>query len=360
VESLVVSLTNHQFRVPTQGTVRPRTQIQLAAEVSGKVVMVSPSFDVGGFFQEGDVLFRIEPSDFAAAVTRAEAQVAEARYRLDFEEAEADVARQEWAKLGEEAPPSPLLLRGPQVDQARAALASAQAALDQARRDLRRTEIKAPFDGRVGEKNVDVGQFVTKGSPVARLYSVDIAEVRLPLSADQLAFVDIPLRYRDRPRPDSGPVVLLYGSLGGRAHTWTGRVDRAEGEIDTRTRMLSVVAQVRDPYGRRDHDDRPPLAVGLFVEAEILGRSTNHVAILPRSALRGPNQVLIVDSENRLQFRDVNVLRADRTQAVIGAGLSDGDRVCTSPLDVVTQGMRVRVEATATAPAPTPTPGGGA
>lgn len=344
VESLVVSLTNHQFRVETQGTVQPRTRIQLSAEVSGKVMMVSPSFDAGGFFRKDDVLFRIQPDDFEAAVVRAEAQVAEAKYRLEFERAEASVARREWENLAGGDPPSALLLREPQVAQAEAALASAQAALDQARRDLQRTEIKAPFDGRVSEKNVDVGQFVTKGSPVARIYSVDIAEVRLPLSADQLAFVDVPLSYRGEPLPAGGPVVLLRGQLAGQTHTWTGRVDRTEGEIDTQTRMITVVAQVEDPYGRRGSGDQPPLAVGLFVLAEILGKTAERVAVVPRAALRGQNQVLIVDDETRLRFRDVQVLRADRAQAVIGSGLSQGERICTSPLDVVTDGMRVRLQ----------------
>jgi RND family efflux transporter MFP subunit len=343
VNTVVARSQDYQFRVETQGTVRPRTEIQVVPEVSGRVVSVSPSLDAGGFFEEGEVLLALDSRDFELAVTRAQAQVAEARYRLEFEQADAAVARREWEKLGQ-GKPSPLLLHEPQVAQAEATLSSAEAALEQARRDLDRCQIKAPFAGRVGQKSVDVGQYVTKGSPVARIYSVDYAEVRLPLSADQLAYVNLPLDYRGETHSNRGPEVLLKASLAGQTHVWSGTIDRTEGEIDTRTRMIFAVAQVKNPYGRGDNRKRPPLASGLFVDAEILGKTATNVVVVPRSALRGPDRLLVVDSENRLRFREVNVLRAGREEVIIRSGLKDGERICTSPLDVVVDGMKVRTE----------------
>jgi multidrug efflux pump subunit AcrA (membrane-fusion protein) len=183
---------------------------------------------------------------------------------------------------------------------------------------------------------------VSKGTAVARIYAVDAAEVRLPLSADQLAFVELPLDYRGEAREATRPEVVLRASLAGQTHEWRGRIERTEGEIDTRTRMLFAVARVEDPYARGAGESRPPLASGLFVEADILGRVATNVVVLPRTALRGADRVLVVNGEERLSFRDVTVLGGDRASVVIGSGLDSGERVCVSPLDVVVEGMRVR------------------
>ncbi len=333
-----------QFKVQAQGTVVPRTESALVPEVSGRVVDVSSSLADGAFFEEGEVLLRIEPQDFELAVVRTEAEVARASHRLEIEKAEAEVARREWESLGSGEKPSPLVLRQPQLAEARAALASAQAALKQAERNLERTVLRAPYTGRVRQKNVDVGQYVTVGSAVARLYSVDYAEVRLPIPDDQLAFVRLPFDYRDGSRRPSGPRVRLSAEFAGRTHHWSGRIVRTEGEIDPQSRMIHAVAQVEDPYGRQGPAGRPPLAVGLFVQAEIFGKQARGVFVLPRAALRGPDRLIVVDSENRLRFREVEVLRSQGEQVIVGQGLQEGERVLLSPLDTAVEGMRVRTE----------------
>jgi len=333
--------TDHQYVVQTQGTVEPRTEIQLSAEVAGRITWVSPSLESGGFFEAGDKLVEVEATDYELAQVQARAQVEDARLRLLLEEAEGQVAGKEWERLGQ-GQPNDLLLRKPQLAQARAALAAAEARLTQATRDLERCAILAPFAGRVGDKLVDMGQFVTRGTPVARLYSVDYAEVRLPLSADQLAYVQLPLDYRGESPAEHHPAVRLRASLGGRVHEWEGVIDRVEGEIDVRTRMVFAVARVEDPYGRTAHTNRPPLASGLFVEADILGSTVRDVFVLPRTALRDANTVLVLDNEQRLHRRTVEVARAERQDVVISQGLQDGEVICTSPLDVYVEGMRVR------------------
>jgi len=335
-----VELQDVQLTVRSQGTVAPRTESRLVPEVSGRVLRVSPGFAVGGFFEEGDSLLEVDPYDYRQALVQARSRVAQAGLRLALEEAEAEVARREWEELGE-GDASPLTLREPQVEDAHAALQAAEAGLQQAQRDLDRTVVKAPYAGRLREKHVDVGQYVTRGTAVATLYSVDAAEVRLPLPDSELAYLVLPLNYRGEDAARSGPEVMLQAEFGGKVHRWAGRVVRTEGEIDPRSRMVHVVAQVNDPYGR--DGDRPPLAVGMFVQAEIRGRLAKGVAVIPRQALHPGNMVWTVDEEDRLFFRDVNIFRVEGDQVLISSGLEQGERVCLSSLDAATDGMRVRV-----------------
>ena len=350
VRVLEVELTDTTFTVHTQGTVEPRTESQLVPEVSGRIVEVSPSFVAGGFFEPGDLLIRIEPHDYEKALVQREAEVESARLRIVQEEAEAEVAQWGWDRIGT-GQARALTLREPQIASAKAGLAAAEANLDTARRNLERTEVRAPYAGRVREKNVDVGQFVMVGTPVARIYAVDAAEIRLPLPDDQLAFLDLPLNYRGESGRVRGPRVTLRVKFAGRNHAWEGRIVRTEGEIDPRTRMVHVVAEVQDPYGRGADPTRPPLAAGMFVEAEIDGRMVENVAVLPRAALRGTDQVLIVDDENRLRFRTIDVLRTTIDEVIVQGGLASGERVNLSPLEAVSDGMQVRINEVSRRPA---------
>lgn len=339
-----------RLTVHSQGTVRPRAESRILPEVSGRVIWVAPRFVDGGFFEPGAPLLRLDPYDYEQAVVRARAEVAAARLRLAQEEAEAEVARREWAELGEgEAPP--LTLREPQMENARAALAAAEAAVDRARRDLERTEITAPpYPGRVREKSVDVGQTVSPGTALGTVYSIDTAEVRLPLPDGELAFLDLPLAYRGE-SVSSGPAVTLHADFAGRRHSWRGRIVRTEGVIDAESRMVHAIAEIRDPYGRGENPDRPPLAVGMFVEAEIEGIAVEGVTILPRSAVRDDGRVAVAGPDDRLQLRQVDVLRTTRQEAIVRGGLEAGDRVILSTLDAPVEGMPLRVTQESGAPA---------
>lgn len=329
-----------RYEVSAQGTVVPRTQSDLVPQVSGEVVWVSPALVSGGFFAAGDPLVRIDPGDYEVALERARAAVA----RAQSEFARARTERERQGELAQRSVASQARIDDAQnaFAVAEAQLRQAQAELEQAQRDLERTELRAPFEGRVREKSIDVGQFVNRGSPIAKLYAVDYAEVRLPVPDRELSYLDLDLR----PGPDGdgggpGPEVRLHAQFAGRQQTWSGRVVRTEGEIDPRSRMVNVVARVEKPYGAD-----PPLAVGLFVSAEIVGRSVEDAYLLPRAALREDEQgsrVLVVDDSDQLRFRPVEVLRAERDQVVIGTGLAPGERVVVSPLGVAVDGMQVRV-----------------
>lgn len=340
VRVMTARVQDYRFTVNSQGTVEARTDITLVSEVSGRVVSVSPALAAGGFFDQGEVLATLEALDYEAAAERARAEVKRAELRLAQEEAQADMARREWERLGE-GDATPLTLRELQVAEATATAASARAALKQAERDLERTRIRAPFTGRVRVKNVDAGQYLSRGAAVAQIYAVDYAEVRLPLPDADAAFVDLPLDYRDR-RAATSPEVFLNATFAGETHRWTGRIVRTEGEIDPKSRMLYAVARVEDPYGRNGSAGGPPLAVGLFVDADILGRNVENVVVIPRSAVRGRNQVLLVDAEDRLHPREVEILRTEGEDVIVGSGIAEGESVCLTPLDAVVDGMKVR------------------
>lgn len=362
--------------VTTQGTVAPHTETTIVAQVGGRIVEVAPAFAEGGAFREGDVLVRIDPTDYELAVSQAEARVAQAETALVRTEAEAAVAREEWEEIhspdgGESDEPNPLALREPQLAEARAALDSARAQLEQARVNLERTSVEAPFDGRVREKQADLGQSVSPGTPLGRVFATDYAEVRLPVPVDQLAYLEVDLTGA----MEDGPGVALSAELAGARRTWPARIVRTAGAIDADTRMLGLVARVDRPYGDRPGEPAAvagvPLPMGLFVDATIAGRPVEGVIVLPRSALREPpggsgrpsgrgsgdgdarsagtrGHVLVVEpgedgNPGRLRFRPVRLLRLEGDRAVISEGLEPGEKVAISPLDAPVDGMAVRV-----------------
>ncbi len=323
------------LRVRSQGTVRPRTESTLVAQVSGEIRGVGPAFAEGGFFERGDLLVSIDRSDYELAVARSEAQLAQAELRMEQERAQAAVAREEWEDLGT-GDPSPLTLREPQLAEAEAAVRAARASLDQARLNLERTTIRAPFAGRVRAKHADVGQFVAPGTRLADLFSVDSSEIRLPIPQDQLAFLDVSF---GGTQGEAGANVLLSADLGGAMGRWPARIVRTSGELDPQSRMYNLIAEVEDPYRRRDEGDVLP--IGLFVDAEIEGRQVDGVFAVPRTALRDGSRVMTLETETRLHFRAVEVLRVQGEEVLITAGLEEGDLVCVSPLETAVDGMRV-------------------
>jgi multidrug efflux system membrane fusion protein len=343
VRSKIIKPQDFRLIVRSQGTISPRTESEFFSEVSGQVIQVFPQFAAGGFFEKGEVLVKVDPRDYEFALSRLKAEVAQARLRLAQEEAEASIAREEWERLGKKEEPNPLVLREPQLAQAKSSLAAAQAALQQAALNLERTQIKAPYDGRVRIKRVDVGQYVSPGAPLATIYAVDYAEVRLPVPDDEMAYLDCCLDYRGKNPIPINIDVTLRASYAGREYKWQGRIVRVEGEIDPLSHMITLVARVEDPYGRDQRSDRPPLAVGMFVEAEIKGRLAKNVVVIQRSALRGADKVLVIDDESRLHFRSVDILRIESETVIIASGLNEEERICLSPLETVVEGMKVRV-----------------
>jgi RND family efflux transporter MFP subunit len=337
VRVVEVRLGDLPLNVLAQGTVEPRSEATLVAQVGGRIVRAAREFAEGAFFQRGQTLLWIEDADYRLALAQAEAAVAQARVGLEREEAEAELARREWAELGD-GDASPLTRREPQLAQARASLAAAEAALEQARLNLARTRIQAPYDGRVSGKQADVGQFVAPGTPLAAVYATDTAEIRVPVPREELAFLDLDLGRGDF--GDQGPQVRLSSPATAGPQIWSGRVVRADGGFDPRTRMLGLYVEVADPFDRQGAGG-DVLPMGLFVEAEIRGRLAEDVAVLPRAALRDGDRVLVA-VEDRLRYRPVEVVRTIGDKVIVGGGLEAGELVCVSNLETVVDGMRVR------------------
>ncbi len=324
-----------RLEVTSQGTVVPHKESELIPEVNGRVSWVSPNLVAGGYFKADDVLLKIDDRDYRSMVARAQATLSRAR-------AEEELARFELGRM-EELVKKKLtsqsslenVLRNHRI--AKAALQDSQIALEQANRDLNRTEIRAPYDGLVRTEKVDLGQYLSRGQSIASIYGSESAEVRLPVADLQLAYLDLPLGHRGELSGDLAPDVLLSTDYGGRHYEWVGKLVRTEAEIDSKSRMVTAVVRVRND----ENPDQPDLPVGLFVNASIKGRAVDNVITLPRAALRNQNQVLVVDGDSRLHYRGVEIMRFENDNVLISGGLNSGDIVNVSPLQTVIEGMRV-------------------
>jgi len=340
-----VERKSYQIVLKSQGSVQARTTSNLIPEVRGRIVSIGDNFQEGAFFEKGDVLIEIEKSDYETELIVADAAYAQADLRLAEEQARSAQAKRDWERLNPGEPAGRLTLREPQLKQAAAAVASAQARINNSKLNLERTSIRAPYAGRVLSKNVDVGQYVSPGNQLARVYAVDLAEVRLPLTATQYSYLDMPAIYRgENPTLAEGPAVQLSLEVAGETFHWGGRISRAEGAVDIRSRQLFVVAQIRNPYGRTANQ-RPPLKVGSFVEAEITGKVLEDVFVIPRSLLRENSYVLLVDqSDGRdvLRRRPVSIAWETDDVAVIEGGLKEGDLLCVTQVPLALEAYPVR------------------
>ena len=341
---------SERMMVHAQGTVSPRTEADLVPEVSGNVLWISPNLVAGGYFEAGEPLLRIDDRDYRYALERANAAVDRAVAENEF----ATFELQRLREMEERNLISPsdveTGMRAARVTEA--TLADARAALNQAELDLSRTEVIAPFTGLVRSEQVDPGQFVNRGSAIARLYAVDYVEVRLPIADQQLAFLDIPPMQRGELDESTAPDVLLSADFAGQHYKWRGTIVRTEAEIDMRSRMVNAVARVRTTDDAAGNPEYVPPPVGLFVEAEIQGRSADNVVVVPRSVIRNGNQLLVVDNDDRLRFRTVSVARIYGDDAYIDGGLEKGERVCLTVMQAVIDGMRVEVVEDEAAPMP--------
>ena len=325
-----------QMTVDAHGEVLPKTESNLVSEVAGRVVAVAPGMVTGGFFAKGDVLVEVERVDYDVVLEQSRAHLASARSEL--ENAGKDHRRAEELAQTQSVSES---LRDDALNRltiARASLRAAEASLARAERDLARTRLTAPYDGRVRTERVDVGQFVNRGEAIATLYSIDYAEVRLPVRDVDLAFLPLSLARTEDDTPM--PRVILRAEFAGAEHAWEAHVVRTEGELDPRTRMVNVIAEVPTPY--EPPGNAPPLTVGLFVEAEIFGVWVENVIVVPRTALQDGDRVYVVAEDGRLSFRSIDVLRMTGGSAYIRGGVESGELICLSTLANAIDGQRVR------------------
>lgn len=330
--------------VQAQGTVTPVRQTSIISEVKGRIVDVSDNFNVGSFVRKGDVLLRIDPRDYQTNLLRAQAALASTTSNLAQEKGRAQVARQEWNKLPKGSQRSQqakdLYLRVPQLELAEAQVLAANADLNTARDTLERTIITAPYDALIRNKQSDLGQFVSTGSPLAELFSVESAEVRLAIGQSKLAYLDLP---GVEGYQNDEPAVELYTDVAGDVNHWPAKLERTEGVFDERSRVLYTVVRIDDPYALKPGAQSQPLRIGTFVNASIRGKKLPGLVALPRYILRPGNLLWVVDEHMKLQNRKVTTLRTTGDNIYVSAGLDNGDLVSLTSLDATFTGATVNI-----------------
>lgn len=345
VRAAVVQPETLTLQVNSQGKVQASRRVNLSASTSGQVSWVSPSLVAGGYFSEDDVILRLDSSDFENALERSRSALAQAEADANHAQNELDRYRslaerrlvsesqlQEWQR---------------QAEIAAGRLRDATAALAQSELDLRRSEVRAPFATIVESTSIELGQNVNRGQSLASLLSADDVEVRVPLALSQLGYLDIPLGYRGELPAERAPAVTLRGMYGGQMHEWAGTLVRTEAGIDPSNNSLQAIVRVEQSATRAPIEDEAglsiPLPIGLYVDVDIQGRTIENVFALPREVIRANNRILVIDDENRLRFRDVEIMRLENDRVLIASGLRAGERICLSPIQAVVDGMLVQV-----------------
>ena len=324
--------------VQTQGDVRPKTEIDLIPQVSGRIVGISEAFAEGAEFASGETLIKIDDTNYKLAVVRARARVAEAEVGVQRELANAKIKKEHWLDKRNAGEPTDYALNKPQVMEAEAKLLAAESDLKEAQLNVARTEINVPFMGRVREKSVGIGQYVTAGTHLGRVFSTDTVEIRLPLTDMQLAELNLPMGFMAD--AFNAPVVQFSAKVGNSQNTWSGRIVRTHASVDQQTRLIYAIAEVEDPYGL-GADSGTPLAVGMFVHADIAGVNSQSALVLPRLALRNANKVYVINDENRLEIRTVEVISTSEETVLVSNGVEVGDKVVTSTIPAAVDGMEV-------------------
>ena len=334
IETKKIKLTAIRQSVMAYGIVKPHKQIALASEIAGRVIWVSEKLISGGKFDQFDPLIRVENTDYRLQLDKASAE--NTRAQVDLGIYENDYQRQQGLYKKN-------LISNSQLDdafkmykRAEATLRITQANLEQASLNFQRTEITAPFSGRVQQESIDEGGYLTVGAPIATLYADDIVEVRLPISNDDLGFLNWPQQMRGTLSSEESIAVSINSTYGGIEYQWQGQLERIESEVDPKTRLFHAVAVVKNP----EFGEQPPLTVGLFVTAEIAGRSYDQAVLIPRNAVID-NRVLVVSKDNRLMYRDIEIIRINKDSILVGRGLNNDELICVTPPSIIFEGMEV-------------------
>lgn len=344
VETIPIEQGDYTINLQSNGVIQPRSQAEIASQVSGTVVTVADSFIAGGFFAAGDILLAIDDRDYQLAVRIAESDLVNTELSLAEEQAKSQQAQRDWSRLNRPGKPNDLVLRKPQLASAQAAMASAQAKLEQAQLALERTKIIAPYAGRVLTKNVDLGQFVNVGTALATIYAIDYVEIRLPLNSQQQSFIQLPEQFKQT-TIENYPATTVTAKFGLQKYQWQGKITRAEGALDTKSRQLYVVAQIEDPYSSAN-SDKPALKIGQFVDAEISGITLANAFIVDTRYVYEGDQV-ITYNKGILTRKNVNVIWRNAEHTIVDSGLAIDDQIVTTPLNSVVSGTKAKVIETA-------------
>ncbi|MGI2170917.1 efflux RND transporter periplasmic adaptor subunit [Shewanella sp. MF05960] len=326
-----VEVINYQpmtFDVSSYGVVNAKYMTEIVAQVSGEIIFLDPNFVKGGFVKKGEILAKVDPSDYQSSLLDAQASIASSQASLVQERANAEVAIREWADITNREP-TDLSLRKPQLAQELAKLKSAEASLNRAKRDLERTIIRAPYDALIDGREIGLGSFVSKGTPVGKVLNTDKAEIRLPIADKEMQYLAA---------KGVNANVNLSGQFAGSKQVWSGKIVRSEGVVDNKSRMTYLIAEINDPYGLTTGKNE--LRYGTYVTAQIEGIQVGNVAVVPRHLVVN-GAVAIMDADRKLKYKPVTVIRQDGANVVITDGLESGMQLITSALDYPIDGMKV-------------------
>lgn len=337
VEVMPVVEQSLSYQILSQGSVQPRVMTHITSEVTGVITFVADAFYEGGFFKKGDLLVQIEQFDYQTALKLAEANLARAQAQLEEEKARGKVAEKEWSMFSEGKAPK-LGLRLPQLAQELANVRSMEAELASAKRNLQRTEIRAPFDGLVKAKKASLGQFISRGTEVGEVFATAVAEIRLPLTDTDLAYLTLPSAGR---HITEYPAVELSAEIAGETKRWPAHLVRTEGVLDEQNRVIYAVAQLDDPYQLKSTSGTP-LRFGRFVKARIVGKQAENIVLVPRHLLLPNQRVLTLSADEQLDIRQVTVQRMDENYAYVSQGLKSTDNLVLTAISNPLQGMQLK------------------
>jgi len=330
VNIITAEMSDQPLTVVTQGEVEAKMSTQIASEVMGRAIVVSPKLKAGGSFDRNEIMLEVDRSDYVSALARVESTLADAKLTLEQEQARAEQSMRDWRKLGKGEAPD-LVARKPQIASAKARVNAAQADVERSARDLDRTKIRAPYLCKIDRSHIDLGAYITTGARVADIYSIRVREVRVPVPLKDLAYLQKKL---------IGSGVKVNAELAGGMQTWSGKIVRNEGKVDRNTRMIYLVVEIAATETQPMADLPPP---GLFVSASIQGRTMKNVVKIPRIALRADNTILTVDEKNQLKVISVKVARTMQDSVLISSGIDEGTKIITSAMETPVPGMDLEV-----------------
>ena len=332
----ILTPKDYQIQISSNGTTTPLTQTVLTAEVGGEVIYRSKKFSEGSSVIKGEILAKIDDTDLQLQYKNALLQLANAEVQHSLQLAEAEVAKEAWEKIGDGVA-SNLTLKKPQLKQAEALLEVAKAQVNSAKNKLNKTEIVAPYAGRIQSVNIDLGTTIIPGQPVGALYTSSEIEVTLAVKDNDLQFLSIPMDGR-KLDPSEQALVEIKSFYKGKNQTWIGRLERVDGVIDPITRMINLIAVFKNDF---IEIDKPNLPIGLFVEAQIDGIKLKDIFSIPVNAISQNNEVYIVNNDNELVSIKLPILKKYSDFVIVKDGLKAGERIVTSKLSTASNGIKV-------------------
>ena len=332
----ILTPIDYQIKIKSTGTTTPITQTVLTSEVGGEVIYRSKKFSEGSSVISGEILAKIDDTDLQLQYKNALLQLASAEVQFAVQQAEAEIAQEAWDQVGEGIPQE-LTTKKPQLKQAKAALEVAKAQVQSAEKKLNKTEITAPYTGRIQNINIDLGSTIIPGQPVGSMYTSNEIEVTLSVKDSDLQFLDIPMDGR-KLNPDQKSIVIIKSLYKGEMQEWAGNLERVDGVIDPMTRMIKLIANFKNNF---IEETKPILPIGLFVEAEINGKQLEDIFMIPNSALTPNDELLFLNQDDALEIRKVSILTKMKNHILVKEGMKAGERVVVSKLSIATNGMLV-------------------